>query len=112
LGAFRYSIKKLLTKYPHLKLLVVGTDYHKTGGSNTDDRTYEIDGNTYHYYDWSDRLMAECKNLKLPTLDWYRSNGLNALTVDYYMTSDGKHPNYIGNQFLAGQIAARLLSQY
>lgn len=112
LGAFRYSIKKLLTKYPHLKLLVVGTDYHKTGGSNTDDRTYEIDGNTYHYYDWSDRLMAECKNLKLPTLDWYRSNGLNALTVDYYMTSDGKHPNYIGNQFLGGQIAARLLSQY
>lgn len=112
LGAFRYSIKKLLTAYPHLKFLVVGTDYHKTGGSNTDDKTYTIDGQTYYYYDWSDRLMAECKNLKLPTLDWYRSNGLNTLTVDYYMTSDGKHPNYIGNQFLGGQIAARLLSQY
>lgn len=112
LGAFRYSIKKLLTAYPHLKLLVVGTDYHKTGGSNTDERTYTIDGQTYYYYEWSDRLMAECKNLKIPTLDWYRSSGLNALTVDYYMSSDGKHPNYIGNQLLAGQIAAKLLSQY
>lgn len=112
LGAFRYGIKKILTAYPHLKFLVVGTDYHKTGSSNTDERTYTMDGQTYYYYDWSDRLMAECKNLKLPTLDWYRSNGLNALTVDYYMTSDGKHPNYIGNQFLGGQIAARLLSQY
>lgn len=112
LGAFRYSIRKLLTAYPHLKLLVVGTDYHKTGGSNTDDREYTIDGQTYHYYDWSDRLMAECKNLHIPTLDWYRSNGLNSLTVDYYMTSDGKHPNLIGNQLLGGQIAAKMLSQY
>lgn len=112
LGAFRYSIRKLLTAYPHLKLLVIGTDYHKTGGSNTDDREYVIDGQTYHYYDWSDRLMAECKNFKIPTLDWYRSNGLNALTVDYYMDSDGKHPNYIGNQLLAGQIAAKLLATY
>lgn len=112
LGAFRYSIRKLLTAYPHLKLLIIGTDYHKTGGSNTDDREYTIDGQTYHYYDWSDRLMAECKNLHIPTLDWYRSNGLNALTVDYYMTSDGKHPNYVGNQLLADQIAARMLSQY
>lgn len=112
LGAFRYSIRKLLTAYPHLKLLVIGTDYHKTGGSNTDDKEYTIDGQIYHYYDWSDRLMAECKNFKIPTLDWYRSNGLNALTVDYYMDSDGKHPNYIGNQLLAGQIVAKLLSQY
>lgn len=112
LGAFRYSIRKLLTAYPHLKLLVVGTDYHKTGGSNTDDREYTIDGQTYHYYDWSDRLMAECKNLHIPTLDWYRSNGLNSLTVDYYMTSDGKHPNLIGNQLLGGQIAAKMLSLY
>lgn len=112
LGAFRYSIRKLLTAYPHLKLLVIGTDYHKTGGSNTDDREYTIDGQTYHYYDWSDRLMAECKTFHIPTLDWYRSNGLNALTVDYYMTSDGKHPNYVGNQLLAGQIAARMLAQY
>lgn len=112
LGAFRYSIRKLLTAYPHLKLLVVGTDYHKTGGSNTDDREYTMDGQTYHYYDWSDRLMAECKNFHIPTLDWYRSNGLNALTVDYYMTSDGKHPNLIGNQLLGGQIAAKMLSQY
>lgn len=112
LGAFRYSIRKLLTAYPHLKLLIIGTDYHKTSGSNTDDVTYVIDGQTYHYYDWSDRLMAECKNFKIPTLDWYRSNGLNSLTVDYYMDSDGKHPNYIGNQLLAGQIAAKLLSTY
>lgn len=112
LGAFRYSIRKLLTAYPHLKLLVIGTDYHKTGGSNTDDREYTIDGQIYHYYDWSDRLMAECKNFHIPTLDWYRSNGLNALTVDYYMTSDGKHPNLIGNQLLGGQIAAKMLSQY
>lgn len=112
LGAFRYSIRKLLTAYPHLKLLVIGTDYHKTGGSNTDDKEYIIDGQTYHYYDWSDRLMTECKNFKIPTLDWYRSNGLNSLTVDYYMDSDGKHPNYIGNQLLAGQIAAKLLSTY
>lgn len=112
LGAFRYSIRKLLTAYPHIKLLVIGTDYHKTGGSNTDDREYTMDGQIYHYYDWSDRLMAECKDLHIPTLDWYRSNGLNSLTVDYYMTSDGKHPNYIGNQLLAGQITARLLSQY
>lgn len=112
LGAFRYSIKKLLTAYPHLKLLVIGTDYHKTGGSDTDNRSYTIDGQTYYYHDWSDKLMEECKSLKIPTLDWYRSNGLNELTIDYYMTSDGKHPNYIGNQFLAGQIAARLLSQY
>ena len=112
LGAFRYSIKKMLTAYPHLKFLVVGTDYHKTGGSNTDERTYTIDGQVYHYYDWSDRLMAECKNFHIPTLDWYRSNGLNALTVDYYMTSDGKHPNLIGNQLLGGQIATKMLSQY
>ena len=112
LGAFRYCIRKILTAYPHLKLLVVGTDYHKTSNSNTDDITYTIDGQTYHYYDWSDRLMEECKNFHIPTLDWYRSNGLNSLTVDYYMTSDGKHPNYIGNQLLGNQIANRLLSIY
>lgn len=112
LGAFRYCIRKLLTAYPHLKLLVVGADYHKSGNSNTDDVTYTIDGQTYHYYDWSDRLMEECKNFKIPTLDWYRSNGINSFTVDYYMTSDGKHPNYIGNQLLANQIAGRLLSIY
>lgn len=112
LGAFRYCIRKILTAYPHLKLLVVGTDYHKTNNSNTDDITYTIDGQTYHYYDWSDRLMEECKNFHIPTLDWYRSNGLNSLTVDYYMTSDGKHPNYIGNQLLGNQIANRLLSIY
>ena len=114
LGAFRYCVRKLWQNFPQLKILYANCTYHAwpSLNTNTDDREYTIDGQTYHYYDWGDAIINEAKNLKFPTLDLYRTSCVNPITISYYMGSDMTHPKPIGNQMIAEKIAAKILSEF
>lgn len=114
LGALRYCIRKLWTNFPQLKILYANCTYHEwpSLNTNTDDREYTIDGQTYHYYDWGDAVLEEAKKLKFPTLDLYRTSCIGPQNVAYWMSSDLTHPKPRGNQLIAGKIAAKLLSEF
>lgn len=114
LGAFRYGIRKLWRAFPQLKILYANCTYHEwpSLNLNTDDRTYTIDGQTYHYYDWCDAILEEAKKIKIPTLDLYRTSCFTPYNIAYYMTSDRTHPNTIGNRALADKFTAKLLSEF
>ena len=112
-SAFRHCVRELWRKYPQLKMLYANCTYHeRPNGTTTDTTEYEIDGVKYHYYDWGDALLEECKKLKIPTLDLYRTSCINSYNVSYYMGDDLTHPKIIGNQLLANKFVGKLLSEF
>lgn len=113
-GAWRYCIRNLLQTYPQLKIMYVNCTYHEwpSLNENTDTREYVIDGETHHYVDWADSIIEENKKLSIPSLDLYRTSGLNKYNIGYYMTSDMTHPNITGNRMMASKIASRLMAEF
>ena len=111
LGALRYSIEKLLTAYPHLKLLILTPIYRywNVTGVDSDEKLF----NEKHFVDYGDGMIEVAKAYKIPAVDMYRTLGFNAITRSYYFpATDGTHPNVNGHKVIGGKIAARLLAEY
>ena len=111
-GALRYSIEKLLTAYPHIKLLILTPLYRFwPDQDNIDSDEKEVNGNPYTA--WGDALLEVAKEYKVPAVDMYRTLGINKLNRTYYIpATDGAHPNAEGQKLIGGKIAARLLAEY
>lgn len=113
LGALRYAITKLLTAYPHIKLMLLTPIYRYWNEENVDSDSKMFNGGTQHFTEWGDGLLKVAEEYKIPAVDMYRTLGFNAITRAYYFPStDGTHPNVKGLELIGQKIAARLLSEY
>lgn len=116
LGAFNYAIEKFMTAYPHIKLLILTPifRYWYDEGKDSDEMEIPEYGteNVRKYYEWGDALMERAKVYKLPTVDMYRTLGINTFNKATYLKNDGAHPRNIGSALIGGKIAGKLLSEY
>lgn len=111
LGALRYSIERILTAHPHIKLLILTPIYRYWNDEDIDSDEKLIDGK--HFVDYGDGMIEVAKAYKIPAVDMYRTLGFNAITRSYYFpATDGTHPNANGQKVIGGKIAARLLAEY
>lgn len=117
IGAFRYSIEKLLTAYPHIKILVLTPLWRwwdeTAGGVPYRDSDNYAKGTGWYLFDYSKALIEACKEYHIPCLDLYYECMLNKFNrYVYFNTNDGTHPNATGRELVAGKISAKLSSTY
>lgn len=111
LGALRYALTKLLTAYPHIKVLLLTPIYRYWNDEDVDSDSKDFDGRAFT--DWGDGLLTVAERYKLPAMDLYRTLGFNAITRSYYFPStDGTHPNPKGLAVIGGKIAGKLLESF
>lgn len=98
--AVRYSVEQLITKYPHIKVILL-TPYHaymQNLDSDTTDSTHPITLDKYA------EVIKECAEEKrIPHIEQYINSGVNQITM-YYFTSDGTHPNEAMKHMIAKRI--------
>ena len=122
IGAFRYSVEKLLTAYPNIKILPI-TPLWRWWDTNTGMPSGEtgdyLDANTYAkgtgYYLWNygDALIEASKDYHIPTLDMYHKCMMNKFNrYQYFNTTDGTHPKLEGRVLFAEILASALESNY
>ena len=112
LGALRYSLTRILSVYPQIKVLLLTPIYRYwiDEGVDSDTKTFKDDK---RFVDWCDGMKEVAEEFKVPVVDMYRTLGFNAITRGYYFPStDGTHPNPNGLKVIGGKIAAKLLSEY
>lgn len=115
LGSFRYSVEKLLTAYPKLRIIPTTPIYRTHLADEThayienSDTWVNAGGKTLT--DFCDALMAASADYKFVCVDNYWQTGFNELTRTlYYRPNDGTHPSAAGRQVIAQNIANGILS--
>lgn len=116
LGAFNYAIEKLITAYPNIKFLILTPIFRYWPTEGQDSDAYDITEygteNIRKYYEWGDALIERVKFYKYPSVDMYRTLGINAFNRTTYLKNDGAHPKEIGAELIGCKIAAKLLSEF
>lgn len=110
-GSLRYSIEKLLTAFPHIRIFVCSPTYRARldSGNNAveDSDTWVSSGKTL--LDFVDAVEAVSKEYKLPFIDNYHGLGINKVNRPHYFpVTDGTHHNQAGRDLLAAHIASKL----
>lgn len=109
-GALRYSIEKLLTAYPHLKIFICCQTYRfwQENGVITDDSdTHIIYDKKLTDYVAKTKEVAEAYHL--PYIDFYYSLGVNKFNrTRYFSVTDSTHPNTVGCHLIAAHMAKAL----
>lgn len=93
-GALRYSIKKILTAFPKIKIFVSPPLYRTWNGVGAETYKNTLE-KTLPEYDSAMKTVAEEHNL--PTIDGYKRLGINAINSGAYL-SDGTHLNDFGRR--------------
>ena len=104
LGAFRYSVQKILTAYPKIQIVALTPIYRYW----TDESKDSDDKKAYTY---GDKLIQCASEYKLLAFDLYRTTGINKYTKDTFLQSDGTHPTNAGLQVIADVVAAKFISK-
>ncbi len=112
-GAINLSLDKLLTRYPHLKIVLI-TPIWRSRQVNGDDLESDNNPNSLGLYlrDYVEAIKDMGKKYHLPVLDLYNTSGISKYTKTRYLSSDELHPNADGYTLLAMLIAAFLLATY
>lgn len=106
-GALRYSLDQLLTAYPTIRIVVLGTIYRTFTANDftVDSDAYtNLRGQTMAQVNAT--LKAVCEEFHVAFMD-NANIGINSYTAATYL-SDGTHPNEAGLELYARHIAARL----
>lgn len=122
IGAFRYSVEKLLTAYPNLKILPITPLWRfwdsDTGmpsgqtGDYLDANTY-AKGTGYYLWNYGDALIEASKEYHIPVLDMYHNCMMNKFNRhQYFNITDGTHPKYEGRKLFAEILSGALESKY
>ena len=104
-GALRYSIKKLLTAFPKIKIFVSLPLYRTWDGVGAETYKNTLE-KTLPEYDSAMKTVAE--NHNLPTIDGYKQLGVNSINSSAYL-SDGTHLNDFGRKQFGEFIGGRLI---
>ena len=114
-GALKYSIRTILNKYPHIKIVIVSPCWRwfDDGGnyaySSDDDQSKNT--RNYKLTDYVDVCKSVCEEYHIPYIDTYYTLGFNEYThLEYFPSTDGTHPNQKGRQLRADRITGQLLS--
>lgn len=114
-GALRYSLEKLITAFPQLKIMVCTPIYR-----------FWMDG-SYNFTEDSDTMLANgtlltdfvqgakdvSKEFKIPVLDNYYDLGFNKFNRGlYFPSTDGTHPNEAGRRRIADKISSQLVTRF
>jgi len=114
-GAARYVYNRIHTAYPNIKIMffVPMYRYWISEGKDSDEMTFTLDGNTYHYYDWGDALIASPPASGVPVIDMYRTLGINATNRQtYLLASDQTHPSVAGCELIAQKFQTELTNHF
>ena len=113
-GALRHSLKKIMTKYPNVKILLCTPTYRLwfnsdgTVESDSDSRDYAGTGSLIGYVEKTKDIAKEYKVL---CIDNYYELGINRFNaLNFFTVQDGTHHNSVGRKVLGEKIGANLLS--
>ena len=104
-GALRYSIRKLLTAYPKLKIYISLPLYRMWDGVGAETHTNSLGKKLSEYNAAIEAVAAE---FNLPVIDGYKRLGINALNDSVYST-DGTHLSDHGRRAFGELIGGNLL---
>lgn len=111
--ALRYSVEKLLTAFPHLKIFIISPMWRwfiengKFSYDSDDEQSVNTIG--YKLTDYVAACESVSKELHLPCLDTYFDLGINRYNyLRYFNATDGTHHNANGRELIAGYIASKL----
>jgi lysophospholipase L1-like esterase len=111
-GAINYSVEKILSAYPHIKIAFLCPTWR---ARITSEDSLESDSNPnsggIFLIEYVDAIKSRAAHFKLPVLDLYRESGINSLTNEFYL-SDGLHPTDAGYELLGHKIAGFLTSKF
>lgn len=109
-GALRYSVEKLLTAYPHLKIFVsLPVFRYWTEGSTTTYSDTKTNSNGITLPEVCKALNNVAYEYGLPVIDGYNGLGVNKVNASYYYT-DGTHHNGVGRVRFGRFIGRNLVS--
>lgn len=112
-GAINFTIDKLLTKYPNLKILLITPIFRARNisgdGQNSDDFP---NSSGIHMSEYVNAILEIGKKHHIPVLDAYNESCINRYNYNTYLSSDGLHPNNVGFEHLSNIYAAKLLASY
>lgn len=110
-GALRYSIEKLLSAYPKLRIYVSLPVYRfwTENGTNTYAETY-VGKSGKKLPDFVEALRSTAAEYNLPVIDGYYGLGINKANAATFL-SDGTHHNAVGRERFGRFIGANLTAQ-
>lgn len=109
-GAFRYTISRLLTNFPYLKIAIMTPIYRFTPLTGED---YMVGGRGVQSF--VDDYKELGKELHIPVVDMFNDIGVNKYNRVYYWGAnggDGLHPIYTMKELMGNKVAGFLLSTY
>ena len=83
MGALRYSLERIQSTYPHIKILVLTPIYRYWAEEAKDSDQMLFAGHTFT--DYVDGIITVAQEYKLPYVDMYRTLGFNSITRVYYL---------------------------
>ena len=112
-GATRYAVNKLLTLYPHLRIVLLTPIYrfYTSEGVDSDTHTHPTYGGKLT--DNVETLIKVGGELKVPVLDLYHTLGINITNYTSYFGDedeqyDGTHINSFGREQMGRRVAGEL----
>jgi lysophospholipase L1-like esterase len=107
-GAIRYSIEKLLSLYPQLKICFFTPIFRYFPDDSEDSDTHVHPSMGGKLTDNVATMKSVATEYKLPCIDMYYTCGINLQNWTYYLNADGLHPNSYGREMLGCRYAGEL----
>ena len=107
--AYKYFVETILTKYPHIKMLLVAPPWRAYGETKDSNSTPNDDG--VFLYQFSDLVDDVAKTYGMDSVNLYRKCGINSFTRYQYL-ADGTHENATGCRYVGGMIAEAALRSF
>ena len=112
-GALRYSVEKLLTTFPELRIFVSLPAFRywtaDNGTITYSDTWTNVNGKILP--DFVEALRNTAKEYCLPVIDCYYGLGINKINASTFL-ADGVHHNVEGRKRFGGYIGSRIIAEY
>ena len=105
-GALRYSLRKLMTAFPKIRIFVSVPIYRKWDSTGAETYT---NSNGKKLIDFCEALAGVASEFNLPVIDGYKALGVNTIN-DAAFSSDGTHLNQHGRRAFGDLIGGKLIS--
>lgn len=105
-GALRYSLRKLMTAFPKIRIFVSVPIYRKWGSTGAETYT---NSSGKKLRDFCEALAGVAAEFNCPLIDGYKALGVNTIN-DSAFSSDGTHLNDHGRKAFGELIGGRLIS--
>lgn len=105
-GALRYSLRKIMTAFPKIRIFVSAPIYRKWDSTGAETYT---NGSGKKLRDFCEALIGVAGEFKCPVIDGYKALGINTINNAAF-SADGTHLNDHGRKAFGELIGGRLIS--